>query len=99
MIPSDIAPQGSDLGGAVLIFAALVAVAGLVWLAGSLRSLRQTRQKPTVDPQHIDSLVVLLAMAHAAGNELRITSLTAHLEQHGYTVTADGNTLRIEETA
>ena len=90
---------GEGLGASVIILAALVAVAGLVWLAGSLRSLRQTRQKPTVDPQHIDSLVVLLAMAHAAGDELRITSLTAHLEQHGYTVTADGNTLRIEETA
>ena len=90
---------GEGLGASVIIFAALVAVAGLVWLAGSLRSLRQTRQKPTVDPQHIDSLVVPLAMAHAAGNELRITSLTAHLEQHGYTVTADGNTLRIEEIA
>ena len=90
---------GEGLGASVLILATFLGVIGLVWLAGSLRSLRQTRQKPTVDPQHIDSLVVLLAMAHAAGDELRITSLTAHLEQHGYTVTADGNTLRIEETA
>ena len=44
MIPTDVAPQGSDLGGAFVIFAALVAVAGVIWLAGWIRGERQRRR-------------------------------------------------------
>ena len=44
MIPTDIAPQGSDLGGAFVIFAVMCVVAGVIWLAGWIRGERRHRR-------------------------------------------------------
>ena len=95
MTPTDIAPQGSDLGGAFVIFAALVAVAGLVWLAGWIRGERQRRRDQTALKLHGQYLTVLLAIAVNQGDEQAETEFTRQLEGYGFTVTRDEKTIRV----
>ena len=95
MTPTDIAPQGSDLGGAFVIFAALVAVAGLVWLAGWIRGERQRRRDKTALKLHGQYLTVLLALAVNQGDEQAETEFTRQLEGYGFTVTRDEKTIRV----
>ena len=95
MIPTDIAPQGSDLGGAFVIFAALVAVAGVIWLAGWIRGERQRRRDRTALKLHGQYLTILLVIAVNQGDDEAETELTRRLEDYGFTVTRDGNTLRV----
>ena len=95
MIPTDIAPQGSDLGGAFVIFAALVAVAGVIWLAGWIRGERQRRRDRTALKLHGQYLTVLLALAVNQGDEQAEAEFTRQLEDYGFTVTRDGNTIRV----
>ena len=99
MIPTDIAPQGSDLGGAFIIFAALVAVAGVVWLAGWIRGERQRRRDKTALKLHGQYLTVLLALAVNQGDEQAEAEFTRQLEGYGYTVTRDEKTIRVEGPA
>ena len=100
MIPTDVAPQGSDLGGAFVIFAALVAVAGVVWLAGWIRNFR--RREAAFEAEHhrqfIDWLTVSLAMAYSAEDHEKIQALTNELKSYGYTVTYDTETLSLRVT-
>ena len=51
------------------------------------------------DDEYSNSLALSLAMAYAEENQDNICWYTERLEDLGFTVTADGNTLRIEETA
>ena len=95
MIPTDIAPQGSDLGGAVLIFAVMCVVAGLVWLAGWIRGERQRRRDKTALKLHGQYLTVLLALAVNQGDEQAETEFTRQLEGYGFTVTRDEKTIRV----
>ena len=95
MTPTDIAPQGSDLGGAFVIFAALVAVAGLVWLAGWIRGERQRRRDQTALKLHGQYLTVLLAIAVNQGDDAAETEFTRQLEDYGFTVTRDDKTIRV----
>ena len=95
MTPTDIAPQGSDLGGAFVIFAARVAVAGLVWLAGWIRGERQRRRDQTALKLHGQYLTVLLALAVNQGDEQAETEFTRQLEGYGFTVTRDEKTIRV----
>ena len=100
MIPTDVAPQGSDLGGAFVIFAVMCVVAGVIWLAGWIRAERQRRRGLYItDDEYSSNLALSLAMAYAEENQDNIYWYTERLEDLGFTVTADGNTLRIEETA
>ena len=103
MIPTDVAPQGSDLGGAFVIFAALVAVAGVIWLAGWIRGERQRRRDQTAfeaehHRQFIDWLTVSLAMAYSAEDHEKIQALTNELKSYGFTVTYDTETLSLRVT-
>ena len=95
MIPTDVAPQGSDLGGAFVIFAALVAVAGVVWLAGWIRGERQRRRDRTALKLHGQYLAVLLALAVNQGDDEAETEFTRQLEDYGFTVTRDEKTIRV----
>ena len=51
------------------------------------------------DDEYSNNLALSLAMAYAEENQDNIYWYTVLLEDLGFTVTADGNTLRIEETA
>ena len=91
---------GEGLGASVIILAALVAVAGVIWLAGWIRGERQRRRGLYItDDEYSNNLALSLAMAYAEENQDDIYWYTERLEDLGFTVTADGNTLRIEETA
>ena len=95
MIPTDIAPQGSDLGGAFLIFAVMCMVAGVIWLAGWIRGERQRRRDKTALKLHGQYLTVLLALAVNQGDEQAETEFTRQLEGYGFTVTRDEKTIRV----
>ena len=99
MIPTDVAPQGSDLGGAVLIFAVMCVVAGVIWLAGWIRGERRHRRDQTALKLHGQYLTVLLAFAVNQGDDAAETEFTRQLEDHGYTVTRDEKTIRVEGPA
>ena len=99
MIPTDVAPQGSDLGGAVLIFAVMCVVAGVIWLAGWIRGERQRRRDKTALKLHGQYLTVLLALAVNQGDEQAETEFTRQLEDYGFTVTRDEKTIRVEGPA
>ena len=99
MIPTDVAPVGSDLGGALLIFAALVAVAGVIWLAGWIRGERQRRRDRTALKLHGQYLTILLVIAINQGDEQAETEFTRQLEDYGFTVTRDEKTIRVEGPA
>ena len=86
---------GEGLGGAVLIFAVMCVVAGLVWLAGWIRGERQRRRDRTALKLHGQYLTVLLALAVNQGDDEVETELTHQLEDYGYTVTRDEKTLRV----
>ena len=65
-------------GGAFVIFAALVAVAGVIWLAGWIRAERQRRRDRTALKLHGQYLTVLLALAVNRGDEQAETSQKNH---------------------
>ena len=95
MIPTDIAPQGSDLGGAFVIFAVMCMVAGVIWLAGWIRGVRQRRRDKTALKLHGQYLTVLLAIAVNQGDDEAETEFTRQLEDYGFTVTRDDKTIRV----
>ena len=99
MIPTDVAPIGSDLGGAVVIFAVFLAVAGVIWLAGWIRGERQRRRDRTALKLHGQYLTVLLALAVNQGDEQAEAEFTRQLEDYGFTVTRDEKTIRVEGPA
>ena len=99
MIPTDVAPIGSDLGGAFVIFAVLVAVAGVIWLAGWVRGERQRRRDQAALKLHGQYLTVLLAIAVTQGDDEAETEFTRRLEDYGFTVTRDEKTIRVEGPA
>ena len=86
---------GEGLGGAFVIFAALVAVAGVIWLAGWIRGERQRRRDKTALKLHGQYLTVLLALAVNQGDDEAETEFTRQLEDYGYTVTRDEKTIRV----
>ena len=86
---------GEGLGASVVIFAALVAVAGVVWLAGWIRGERQRRRDRTALKLHGQYLTVLLALAVNQGDDEAETKFTRRLEDYGYTVTRDEKTIRV----
>ena len=90
---------GEGLGGAFVIFAALVAVAGVIWLAGWIRGERQRRRDRTALKLHGQYLTVLLALAVNQGDDEAETEFTRQLEDYGYTVTRDEKTIRVEGPA
>ena len=90
---------GEGLGGAFVIFAALVAVAGVIWLAGWIRGERQRRRDRTALKLHGQYLTVLLALAVNQGDDEAETEFTRRLEDYGYTVTRDEKTIRVEGPA
>ena len=86
---------GEGLGGSVVILAALVAVAGVIWLAGWIRGERQRRRDRTAVKLHGQYLTVLLALAVNQGDDEAETEFTRQLEDYGYTVTRDEKTIRV----
>ena len=90
---------GEGLGASVIIFAALVAVAGLVWLAVWIRGERQRRRDRTAVKLHGQYLTVLLALAVNQGDDEAETEFTRRLEDYGFTVTRDEKTIRVEGPA
>ena len=90
---------GEGLGASVIILAALVAVAGVVWLAGWIRGERQRRRDNTAVKLHGQYLTVLLALAVNQGDDEAETEFTRQLEGHGFTVTRDEKTIRVEGPA
>ena len=86
---------GEGLGASVIIFAALVAVAGVIWLAGWIRGERQRRRDRTALKLHGQYLTVLLALAVNQGDDEAETEFTRQLEDYGYTVTRDEKTIRV----
>ena len=86
---------GEGLGGSVIILAALVAVAGVIWLAGWIRGERQRRRDRTALKLHGQYLTVLLALAVNQGDDEAETEFTRQLEDYGYTVTRDEKTIRV----
>ncbi len=86
---------GDGLGGSVSICAALVAVAGVIWLAGWIRGERQRRRDRTAVKLHGQYLTVLLALAVNQGDDEAETEFTRQLEDYGYTVTRDEKTIRV----
>ena len=90
---------GEGLGGAFVIFAALVAVAGIIWLAGWIRGERQRRRDLYItDDEYSNSLALSLAMAYAEENPDNICWYTERLEDLGFTVTYDTETLSLRVT-
>ena len=91
---------GEGLGGSVIILAALVAVAGVIWLAGWIRNFR--RREAAFEAEHhrqfIDWLTVSLAMAYSAEDHEKIQALTNELKSYGFTVTYDTETLSLRVT-
>ena len=87
------------MGGAFVIFAALVAGAGVVWLAGWIRGERQRRRDRTALKLHGQYLTVLLALAVNQGDDEAEPEFTRQLEDYGYTVTRDEKTIRVEGPA
>ena len=90
---------GEGIGASVIIFAALVAVAGVIWLAGWLRGERQRRRDRTALKLHGQYLTVLLSLAVNQGDDEAETEFTRRLEDYGYTVTRDEKTIRVEGPA
>ena len=90
---------GEGLGASVIILAALVAVAGVIWLAGWIRGDRQRRRDNTAVKLHGQYLTVLLALAVNQGDDEAETEFTRRLEDYGYTVTRDEKTIRVEGPA
>ena len=86
---------GEGLGGSVIILAALVAVAGVIWLAGWIRGEHQRRRDQTAVKLHGQYLTVLLALAVNQGDDAAETEFTRQLEGYGYTVTRDEKTIRV----
>ncbi len=86
---------GEGLGASVIILAALVAVAGIIWLAGWIRGERQRRRDRTALKLHGQYLTVLLALAVNQGDDEAETEFTRRLEDYGYTVTRDEKTIRV----
>ena len=86
---------GEGLGGSVVILAALVAVAGVIWLAGWIRGERQRRRDRTALKLHGQYLTVLLAVAVNQGDDEAETEFTRRLEDYGFTVTRDEKTIRV----
>ena len=91
---------GEGIGASVIILAALVAVAGVIWLAGWIRNFRRREAafKAEHHRQFIDWLTVSLAMAYSAEDHEKIQALTNELESYGYTVTYDTETLSLRVT-
>ena len=90
---------GEGLGASVVIFAALVAVAGVVWLAGWIRGDRQHRRDLYItDDEYSNNLALSLAMAYAEENQDNIYWYTERLEDLGFTVTYDTETLSLRVT-
>ena len=90
---------GEGLGASVIILAALVAVAGIIWLAGWIRGERQHRRDRTALKLHGQYLTVLLALAVNQGDDEAETEFTRQLEDCGFTVTRDEKTIRVEGPA
>ena len=86
---------GEGFGGSVIILAALVAVAGIIWLAGWIRGERQRRRDRTALKLHGQYLTVLLALAVNQGDDEAETEFTRQLEDYGFTVTRDDKTIRV----
>ena len=86
---------GEGLGASVIILAALVAVAGVIWLAGWIRGERQRRRDRTALKLHGQYLTVLLALAVNQGDDEAETEFTRQLEDYGFTVTRDDKTIRV----
>ena len=86
---------GEGLGASVIILAALVAVAGVIWLAGWIRGERQRRRDRTALKLHGQYLTVLLALAVNQGDDEAETEFTRQLEDYGFTVTRDEKTIRV----
>ena len=86
---------GEGLGASVIILAALVAVAGVIWLAGWIRGERQRRRDRTALKLHGQYLTVLLALAVNQGDDEAETEFTRQLEDLGFTVTRDEKTIRV----
>ena len=86
---------GEGLGASVIILAALVAVAGVIWLAGWIRGERQRRPHKTAVTLHGQYVTVLLALAVNQGDDEAETEFTRQLEDYGYTVTRDEKTIRV----
>ena len=90
---------GEGLGGSVIILAALVAVAGVIWLAGWIRGDRQRRRGLYItDDEYSNNLALSLAMAYAEENQDNIYWYTERLEDLGFTVTYDTETLSLRVT-
>ena len=90
---------GEGLGASVIILAALVAVAGVIWLAGWIRGERQRRRGLYItDDEYSNSLALSLAMAYAEENQDNIYWYTERLEDLGFTVTYDTETLSLRVT-
>mgnify|MGYP003408583702 FL=1 len=92
---TDTLAYGDGLGASVIILAALVAVAGVIWLAGWIRGERQRRRDRTAVKLHGQYLTVLLALAVNQGDDEAETEFTRQLEDYGYTVTRDEKTIRV----
>ena len=86
---------GEGFGASVIILAALVAVAGVIWLAGWIRGERQRRRDQTAVKLHGQYLTVLLALAVNQGDDEAETEFTRQLEDYGFTVTRDEKTIRV----
>ena len=90
---------GEGLGGSVIILAALVAVAGVIWLAGWIRGERQHRRDLYItDDEYSNNLALSLAMAYAEEDQDNIYWCTERLEDLGFTVTYDTETLSLRVT-
>ena len=90
---------GEGLGASVIILAALVAVAGVILLAGWIRGERQRRRDRTALKLHGQYLTVLLALAVNQGDDEAETEFTRRLEDYGYTVTCYEKSIRVEGPA
>ena len=86
---------GEGLGASVIILAALVAVAGVILLAGWIRGEHQRRRDNTAVKLHGQYLTVLLAFAVNQGDDAAETEFTRQLEDYGFTVTRDDKTIRV----
>ena len=90
---------GEGLDASAIILAALVAVAGVIWLAGWIRGERQRRRGLYItDDEYSNSLALSLAMAYAEENQDNVYWYTERLEDLGFTVTYDTETLSLRVT-